>query len=128
MPMQEFTGRFDCVVCNPPYLKAGSGVPRGTLPEQIACFEEKVTFNEVAACAERLLSTGGKFCIVHHITRLAEVITTLKRHRLEPKKLQILRPAEGKPPHIFMCECMRDGREGIVVFPEKTVGGEYGRI
>lgn len=121
MPMQEFRGSFDAVVCNPPYLKAGSGVARATESEQIACFEEKVTFGEVAQTAARLLSTGGKFYLVHHITRLAEVIATLKENRLEPKKLQILRPAESKPPHIFLLECSKDGREGVVVLPERCV-------
>lgn len=121
MPMQQFRGRFDAVVCNPPYSKTGSGAPRGTESERIACFEERVTFSEVAQCAARLLSTGGKFYLIHHITRLAEVIATLKEYRLEPKKLQILRPAENKPPHLFMIECMRDGKEGIVVLPERTI-------
>ncbi len=119
MPMQRFCGNFDVVVCNPPYMKAGSGAPRGSESERIACFEEKVTFKEVAETAARLLSTGGKFYMVHHITRLAEVICTLKSHRLEPKRLQILRPSQNKPPHIFMVECMRDGKEGVTVLPER---------
>ena len=121
MPMQEFSGKFDVVVCNPPYSKVGSGAPRGTTAERIACFEEKVTFREVAESASGLLSTGGKFYLVHHITRLAEVIAALKVYRLEPKKLQILRPADGKPPHIFILESLRDGREGITVLPERNV-------
>lgn len=122
MPMQDFRGNFDAVVCNPPYMKAGSGIPRGTAAEQTACFETHVTFDEVASVAARLLSTGGKLYLVHHITRLAEVIATLKTHCLEPKKLQILRPSPQKPPHVFLLECMRDGREGIVVLPERSVG------
>ena len=82
-----------------------------------------MTFDEVAACAERLLSTGGKFYLVHHITRLAEVLATVKAHRLEPKRLQILRPVAHKPPHIFLLECMRDGKEGITVLSERDVLG-----
>lgn len=121
MPMQSFRGRFDAVVCNPPYGKKGSGIPRSTVPEQIACFEEKVTFAEVAECAARLLGTGGKFYLVQHITRLAEVMATLKRFGLEPKKLQILRPAENKPPHLFLLECLRDGKEGIKVLNERCI-------
>ena len=123
MPMQEFRGRFDIVVCNPPYIKAGGGIVRGTESERIACFEEKVTFAEVARSAAMLLSTGGKFWLIHHITRLAEVLTTLKLNKLEPKKLQILRPADGKPPHLFITECRYDGNEGITVLPERSVGG-----
>ena len=97
---------------------------RGTLPERLACFELEVTFGEVAAAAARLLSTGGKFYTVFPVTRLAEAMATLKAHRLEPKRLQILRPAPNKPPHIFLSECRKDGNEGLTVLPEKTVG-EY---
>lgn len=121
MPMQQFKGDFDVVVCNPPYIKKGGGQPRKTEAESIACFENTVTFSEVAATAARLLSTGGKFYLVHHITRLAEVIHLLKKNNLEPKKLQILRPSQNKPPHIFMLECIRDGKEGMTVLPERTV-------
>lgn len=123
IPMQEFKGKFDAVICNPPYSKKGSGAPRSTESETIACFEEKVTFAEVARSAAMLLSTGGKFWLIHHITRLAEVLTTLKLNKLEPKKLQILRPADGKPPHLFITECRYDGNEGITVLPERSVGG-----
>lgn len=122
MPMQRFSGRFDVVVCNPPYAKAGSGFPRANEAERIACTEEYVTFNEAAATAARLLSTGGKFYLVHTCTRLAEVLATVKAHRLEPKTLQILRPSETKPPHIFLLACRKDGNEGLVVLPEREVG------
>lgn len=123
MRMQDYAGKFDAVICNPPYQKAGSGFVRGTESERIACFEQEVTFAEVAQTAARLLSTGGKFWLVHACTRLAEVLSTLKAHRLEPKKLQLLRPAANKPPHIFLLECMRDGKEGVCVLPERMVGG-----
>ena len=120
LPMQEFTGHFDGVICNPPYAKKGSGSPRENESERIACTEEKVTFSEVADCAARLLSTGGKFWLVHHVTRLAEVIAVLVGKKLEPKRLQILRPTDGKAPHLFMLECIRDGKPGITVLNERT--------
>ena len=120
MPMQEFKGHFDGVICNPPYAKKGSGMGRENESERIACTEEKVTFSEVADCAARLLSTGGKFWVIHHVTRLAEVIAVLVGKRLEPKKLQILRPTDGKAPHLFMLECIRDGKTGITVLGERT--------
>lgn len=121
MRLQDFNGHFDAVTCNPPYRKAGSGEPRARESEKIACFEECVTFVEVADCAARLLSDGGKFYLVQHIERLAEVLATCKARRLEPKVLQILRPAPHKKPHLFLLECSKGGREGIEVLPEKDV-------
>ena len=119
--LQDFTGHFDAVTCNPPYRKKGSGFTRATIPEKIACTEECVTFSEVADCAARLLSDGGKFYLIQHIERLAEVIATCKQRQLEPKVLQILRPKAGKKPHLFLLECLKGGKEGVTVLPEKDV-------
>ena len=121
MRLQDFTGHFDAVTCNPPYRKKGSGYPRASDSEKIACAEECVTFAEVADCAARLLSDGGKFYLIQHIERLAEVIATCKSRRLEPKVLQILRPKIGKKPHLFLLECLKGGKEGMTVLPEKDV-------
>ncbi|MDE7395396.1 MAG: methyltransferase [Clostridiales bacterium] len=121
MRLQEFEGHFDAVTCNPPYRKTGSGFPRASKAEKIACTEECVTFGEVADCAARLLSDGGKFYLVQHIERLCEVIATCKERRLEPKVLQILRPNKGKKPHLFLLECLKGGKEGVTVLPEKDV-------
>ena len=121
MRLQDFNGHFDAVTCNPPYRKKGSGFPRASTPEKIACTEECVTFSEVAACAARLLSDGGKFYLIQHIERLGEVIATCTQQKLEPKVLQILRPKKGKKPHLFLLECLKGGKEGLSVLPEKDV-------
>ncbi len=121
MRLQDFCGSFDAVVCNPPYRKKGSGAARGNESARIACCEQEVTFDEVAACAARLLSDGGKFSYCMHVERLSETMLACKAHRLEPKRLQILRPAQGKKPHLFLLECTKGGKEGMTVAPEQAV-------
>ncbi len=125
-PMQEITkyipaGSATIVVCNPPYRRAGSGQKQTAETIALARHEIAVTLREVVETAKSLLSTGGNFYIVHQCERMAEVINECKTHSLEPKTLQILIPAEGKKPHLFMLKCTYGAKEGLVVLPQRIV-------
>jgi tRNA1Val (adenine37-N6)-methyltransferase len=126
IPMQEIGKHLACgsqtiVVSNPPYRKADSGEVSNTDTVAISRHEIKVTLDEVIATASYLLSKGGKFYIVHQCERMAEVIAGCKKHRLEPKVLQILTPDDNKPPHIFLLKCLKDGAEGIEVKKQRKI-------
>ena len=75
------------------------------------------------SCASRLLSSGGKFYTVGQSQRLAETLNLCTLAKLTPKVLQILRPCDGKPPHLFLLECKKDGKDGVIVLPERSVEG-----
>ncbi|MBQ8881977.1 MAG: hypothetical protein IJY70_01105, partial [Clostridia bacterium] len=125
-PMQNITdyiahGSATIVVCNPPYRRAGSGVKQLQDSVAIARHEIAVTLNEVIDTASKLLSTGGRFYIVHQTERLAEVIAGCKSKKLEPKVLQILAPNESKSPHLFMLKCICGAKEGLEVLPQRVV-------
>lgn len=126
IPMQEIGKYLPCgsqtiVVSNPPYRKADSGQVSSGDTVAISRHEIKVTLDEVIATASYLLSTGGKFYIVHQCERMAEVIAGCKKYRLEPKVLQVLTPDDNKPPHIFLLKCIKDGAEGIEVKKQRKI-------
>lgn len=126
IPMQEIGKYLPCgsqtiVVSNPPYRKADSGEVSAEDTVAISRHEIKVTLDEVIATASYLLSMGGKFYIVHQCERMAEVIAGCKKHRLEPKVLQVLTPDDNKPPHIFLLKCIKDGAEGIEVRKQRKI-------
>lgn len=114
-------GAFDIVTCNPPYRKAGSGFKQEKGGIALARHEIAVTLAEVVHCASRLVKSGGRFYTVCHIERLAEMISLCMSEKLEPKTLQILRPCDGKPPHLFLLKCIKDGAPALVVLPERAV-------
>lgn len=82
-------GRFDLAVSNPPYFPAGGGKTaagsRGIHRAELAC-----TMEQLCAAAAYLLRSGGQFCLVYRTERLAELMETLRRHRLEPKALRFV--------------------------------------
>ena len=112
---------FDAVLANPPYRKAGSGYRHGKPTVAYARHELELTLAELIDCATGIVRTGGAFYVVYPTDRLSEMLSACSQRRLEPKVLQILTPAEGKPPHLFLLKCVYGGRPGLKVLPQRTV-------
>lgn len=103
----EPSGKFDCVVCNPPFFKA-DGKPRKTAPA--ATGELTVTFADIAEKARRVLKHGGAFLTVHTASRLDEVLCVCREKRLMPKTLAIIN--NGKA---FLLKAVLGGKAGLTV-------------
>jgi len=103
------TGSVTLVVANPPYSKVGSGDSCELDSIAMSRFEYTMTLKDTIDTAQHLLSTGGRFCIVHKTSRMAEVITQCSNQRLEPKRIQLI----GKK--LFLLECKKDASIGLVI-------------
>ncbi len=106
---------FDVVTTNPPYMTDTHGLKNPDMPKAIARHEVKCTFEDVAAQAAKLLKPGGNFFLVHRPFRLAEIIVTLARYRLEPKRMQLVYPFVDKEPNMVLLEANRGGRSRLKV-------------
>ncbi len=103
-------GSFDLVVSNPPYFPLGSGASGGP-----ARSEEFCTLEELCAAAGRLVKNGGRFALCHRPERLADVICSLRAHRLEPKRLRLVSHGPGHPPSLLLVEAARQGKPGLSI-------------
>lgn len=106
---------FDCITCNPPYMIGRHGIANPDAPKAIARHELLCTFGDVARQAAVLLKPGGHFFLVHRPFRLAEIITTLAGHKLEPKRMQLVYPYADKEPNMVLLEAVRGGRPRMTV-------------
>lgn len=109
-------GSFDLAVSNPPYFPAGSGRAaagsRGDARTELTC-----TMAQLCGAASYLLRSGGQFCLVHRTERLAELLETLRRCRLEPKALRFVQKDGTSAPSLVLLACRKDGRTGLTVQP-----------
>ena len=103
---------FDLVVSNPPYFPTGAGKSGGS-----ARSEETCSLDELCAAANRLLKTGGRFALVHRPERLTDLLTTLRAHKLEPKRLQFVSCTHDRPPSAVLLEAVKNGGAGLEVLP-----------
>lgn len=106
---------FDVVTCNPPYMPDRHGLKNPAGPKAIARHELLCTFEDVAAQTARLLRPGGHFFLVHRPFRLSELLVTLSRHGLEPKRVRLVHPFLDREPTMVLVEAARGGKQGMRV-------------
>lgn len=105
-------GHFDLVISNPPYFSVDSGKSGGS-----ARCEETCTLDELCATAARLTKNGGRFALCHRPERLTDVLCTLRKHGLEPKRLKLLAHSPAHAPSTVLVEAVRLGKPGLDIVP-----------
>lgn len=109
-------GSFDLAVSNPPYFPTGGGRAaagaRGQARAELTC-----TLAQLCAAAAYLLRSGGQLCLVYRTERLAELMETLRRFRLEPKCLRFVQKNAASAPSLLLLSCRKDGGAGLTVQP-----------
>lgn len=106
---------FDVVTCNPPYMIGQHGLTNPEAPKAIARHEILCTFDDVASRTAKVLCPGGSFYLVHRPFRLAEIMMTLMKYRLEPKRMQLVYPFADREPNMVLLQAVRGGRPRLQV-------------
>ena len=101
---------FDIITSNPPYMNDAHGLQNPELPKAIARHEILCTLEDVTGAAARLLRPGGRFCMVHRPRRLIEILSTLQRYQLEPKRIRFVHPFADHEANMVLIEAVRGGR------------------
>lgn len=120
-------GSVDTVTVNPPYMKAGSAIVNDENKMSIARHEVCCTLEDVIKEAARILKTNGEFFMVHKPERLVDIFCTMRKYKIEPKRIRFVHPSADKPANIVLIEGTRDGKEFLKF--EKSLyvyeNGEY---
>ena len=106
---------FDVITSNPPYMTGSHGLVNPDMPKAIARHEICCTLEDLVSQTEKLLCPGGRFFMVHRPFRLAEIMTVLTAHHLEPKRMRLVYPFVDKEPNMVLLECIRGGKPRITV-------------
>ena len=117
--------RFQLVIANPPYFRAGSGKSGGQ-----ARMDDTCPVDDLCRAAGRLAKTGGRFALVYRPERLAELFAALRGGRLEPKRLAFVKNAPENAPWLFLVEAQKNRKTGLRVEPDVLIragAALYGR-
>lgn len=106
---------FDVITSNPPYMIGEHGLQNPDAPKAIARHEVLCTLEDVVGQAAKLLKPGGHFFMVHRPFRLAEIICTMTKYKLEPKRMQLVYPFVDKEPNMVLIEGVRGGKSRMTV-------------
>ncbi len=101
----------DVVTVNPPYMKKGTGVINEKNAIIISKHEVSCTLEDVIKEAARLLKFNGEFYMIHKSERVADVFCTMRKYKIEPKRVRFVYPQVDKPSNLVLVEGTRSGKE-----------------
>ena len=112
---------FTCVTTNPPYMINNHGRKNCNDAKTIARHEILCNLEDIISAVDYLLAPFGKFFMIHRPFRLAEIINTMKNHKIEVKRLQLIQPMDGKEANIVLIEGRKNAQERVKIEPTLNV-------
>ena len=122
-------GFFDVVTCNPPYFVT-KGKDEQNENEHLAIARHELLCNldDVVKAASFAVKEGGKFAMVHRPGRLIDIIETMRTYKIEPKRMQLIYPKQGKEANMVLIEGIKSGKPDIKIlspFYVYDLNGQY---
>ncbi len=114
--------KYDVVTCNPPYfLTPAKEIQNDNEHYAIARHEIMCTLEDVVRVSSQLLKQGGKAAFVHRPGRLLDILTLMRKYRIEPKRLQIVYPKAGRETNTILVEGIKGGSPDLKLLPPLVV-------
>lgn len=115
---------FSLVTMNPPYKPVNTGIESMGESAKIARHEVCCTIGDACRAAAYLLKFGGRFCMCHRPERLADVMSEMRRCKLEPKRLRFVQDKAGDAPFLFLIEGRKGAKSFLRVAPQLIIKNE----
>lgn len=108
------TESFDVITCNPPFFKVSeqSNLNKSDY-KTIARHEVKLNLDDIFKISKKLLKNNGYVAIVHRPERLLDILESMKKYNIEPKKIQFVYPKIEKEANIVLIEGIKNGNSGL---------------
>ena len=121
-------GSVDLVVTNPPFFKFFGEEKQLNDLDQLSLARHEITINldSLLKTASSLLKDKGYFVMVHRVDRLIDIIETMKKYRIEPKRIQFCYTKIEKEGKILLVEGVKNGNSGLRVLPPLIAHNENG--
>lgn len=118
----------DLILCNPPYFKASESSKKN-LSQYYLLARHEITTNldDICQISRHALKSNGRLAMVHRPDRFFDILDTLRKNGLAPKRIQFVYPKLGKDANMLLIEAIKDGAiEGFKILPPLIVHEENG--
>lgn len=121
-------GSFDVVITNPPYKKMGTGAINEKEAKLISRHEITATLEDFIITAKYLLKDQGSMYLVHRPERITDILSILRKYKLEPKVVRFVQPNIEKAPNLVLVKAIKNAKQFLKIEPPLYVyekNGEY---
>lgn len=120
-------GKYHMVISNPPYFSGSAGAVSQSQAMASARHGQGCTPDELCRTAARLLKNGGSFCLVYRCQAMAQLMVSLNRYDLEPKRLRMIQHRADLAPKVFLLEARKGGKPGLEAEPPLIIKDSSGQ-
>lgn len=120
--------QVDLILCNPPYFKS-TETSKKNLSKHYLLARHEITTNleEICQVSRHALKSNGRLAMVHRPDRFLDILDTLRRYNLAPKRVQFVYPKMGKDANMLLIEAIKDGStNGLKILPPLFVHKDNG--
>lgn len=118
-------GRFDQVMCNPPYHPADKSSAARTTSKTIAHLEDKDGLDKWMQAANRFLKPKGIFTMIHRADRLDEILPLMQKF-LGAIEIIPIWPKEGEAAKRMIIRGVKGSRKPLSILPGVTLYDAFG--
>ena len=121
-------GTVDAITVNPPYKAKNSGLINERDTKTIARHEISCTLEDIIIEAARELKSSGNLYMIHKTERLVDILSLMRKHNIEPKRIRFIHPNVNEAPNLVLVEGLRSSKAFLKVEKPLYVykeNGEY---
>ena len=100
---------FDIVISNPPYKKINTGIVNENNKKLISRHETTASLEDFIKTATFLLKDFGELYMVHRPERLVDILSIMRKYKIEPKKIKFVYPNKNKKTHLVLIKGINKG-------------------
>lgn len=119
-------GYFDVVISNPPYKKIGTGALNEDDTKLISRHEITANLEDFISISRYLLKDLGSIYLVHRPERLVDILTLLRKYKLEPKELRFVQPNKSQNPNLVLIKAVKNAKPFLKVNNNLCIYDENG--
>ena len=117
---------FDVVVTNPPYKKKNSGIINENHEKLISRHEIEADLADFIKVSKDLLKDKGEFYMVHRPERLVDILSIMRKEKLEPKVLRMGYSNKNKEPKLVLIKGIKNAKPFLKVEKNLYIYDENG--
>lgn len=117
---------FDVVVTNPPYKKKNSGIINENHEKLISRHEIEANLENFIKVSKDLLKDKGEFYMVHRPERLVDILSIMRKEKLEPKVLRMVYSNKNKEPKLVLIKGIKNAKPFLKVEKNLYIYDENG--
>ena len=118
---------FDVIVTNPPYKKENTGITNENEAKLISRHEITANLEDFISISKDLLKDKGEFYMVHRPERLVDILSLMRKYKIEAKILKFVSPNRNKEPNLILIKGIKNANSFLRVEKNLYVYNEDGK-